>query len=508
MKVKLCVMAASLGVALLAVNGVYAAPGAKAQARLIDVSSMQVGATGARERAVEVLSQLAGQIGVAENDFSFKHARSDAAGNSHVRFNQTYQGLPVEFASLTVHFNAAGQPTTVTGYSVGNIDIDTGAGRVNARQLISTATIHAATLRKASVNSLQVKGVERVVFNTGALKGQQGSSVLAFKVNVVGDDPAVDENVYVDANTGAVLASLTQIHEAKNRTVYDVNNARNLNRATLARVEGQAATGDLDVDNAYDFTGDTYDFYFRAYNRDSIDGNGMTMRSYTHYKTGYQNAYWSGSYMVYGDGFTVDDVTGHEMTHGVTQYTSGLVYSYQSGALNESMSDIFGEVIDQINGKGNDVASVTWLMGEDIPSIGAIRSMANPPTYGDPDKVTSSLYYCGTSDNGGVHTNSGVPNKLFYLMTAGGAFNGYTVAPVGMTKAAAIHYHNLDFYLSANSQFADHRAGLTQSCNDLIGAPLKDMLTGAVSSEVISAADCSAIQVAMNAVELDTPACQ
>ena len=332
-------------------------------------------------------------------------------------------------------------------------------------------------------------------------------NVLAYKVNVIGEDPAVNEDVYIDSRNGNVLASLTHILDAKNRVIYNVNNKRSLTGATLARIEGQAATGNTDVDQAYDYSGDTYDFYKNAYGRDSIDGLGLAMTSYVHYKVGYQNAYWSGSYMVYGDGFTVDDVAAHELTHGVTQYTAALVYSYQSGALNESMSDIFGEVVDQINLKGTDTAAVKWLLGEDIPSIGVIRNMANPPAYGDPDKVSSTLYYCGTSDNGGVHTNSGVPNKLFYLMSDGGTFNGYTVAPLGITKAAAIHYQNLSHYLAANSQFADHRTGLTQSCKDLIGAPLKNITTGLASSETISQADCDATNAAMNAVELDRAAC-
>ena len=459
------------------------------------------------DKALNVIAQMSSQLGVNKNDMVFKHTEVDIAGNTHVRLNQTYKGLPVEFATLTVHFNPAGLNKSVSGYSVSNIHLDTTSANMDARRLSSIATINTAKLRQADVNMLSVSAANLIVFNTGALKGLDEKNILAYKVNVVGEDPAVNEDVYIDANNGNVLASLTHILDAKSRTIYNVNNKRSLTGATLARVEGQAATGNADVDHAYDFSGDTYDFYQHAFGRDSIDGKGMNILSYVHYKTGYQNAYWSGSYMVYGDGFTVDDVAGHELTHGVTQYTAALVYSYQSGALNESMSDIFGEVVDQINGAGTDTAAVKWLMGEDIPSIGAIRSMANPPAYSDPDKVSSPYYYCGTSDNGGVHTNSGVPNKLFYLMTDGGSFNGYTVTPLGMTKAAAIHYQNLTHYLGANSQFADHRTGLAQSCTDLIGAPLKNISTGQASSEVISQADCDAANAAMNAVELDRAAC-
>ncbi len=482
----------------------HAAPGNQ---HFVDTSSLVTPAGDPTGKALNVIGQLSSQLGVNKNDMVLKRSEVDMAGNTHVRFNQTYKGLPVEFATLTVHFKADGQNKNVSGYSVANIHLDTNSANMDVRRLSSIATIHTSKLRQADLNMLSVSSSSLVVFNTGALKGLDEKNVLAYKVNVLGEDPAVNEDVYIDAHSGNVLASLTHILDAKNRLIYNVNNKRNLSSATVARTEGQAATGNVDVDEAYDYSGDTYDFYQRAYGRDSVDNAGLKLTSYTHYRVGYQNAYWSGSYMVYGDGFTVDDVAAHELTHGVTQYTANLVYSYQSGALNESMSDIFGETVDQINGAGTDTDAVKWLMGEDIPSIGAIRSMANPPAYGDPDKVSSSYYYCGTSDNGGVHTNSGVPNKLYYLMTEGGAFNGYNVTALGLTKAAAIHYQNLSYYLAANSQFADHRIGLAQSCQDLIGVPLKNITTGAVTGEAITQADCDAADVAMNAVELNMAAC-
>ena len=360
---------------------------------MISTTSLATPAGSPTEKALGVIGQLSSQLGVNKNDMVFKRSETDIAGNTHVRLNQTYKGLPVEFATLTVHFNSAGLNSSVSGYSVANIHLDTSNANMDARRLSSIATINTAKLREADLNMLSVNNVSLVVFNTGALKGLDEKNILAYKINVLGEDPAVNEDVYIDAQNGNILASLTHIMDAKNRTIYNVNNKRSLSGATLARVEGQAATGNADVDHAYDFSGDTYDFYQRAYNRDSIDGLGMNITSYVHYKVGYQNAYWSGSYMVYGDGFTVDDVAGHELTHGVTQYTAALVYSYQSGALNESMSDIFGETVDQINGAGTDTAAVKWLMGEDIPSIGAIRSMSNPPAYSDPDKVSSVYYY-------------------------------------------------------------------------------------------------------------------
>ena len=116
-----------------------------------------------------------------------------------------------------------------------------------------------------------------------------------------------------------------------------------------------------------------------------------------------------------------DDVVAHELTHGVTQYESNLFYYYQSGAINESFSDVWGEYYDQANGLGNDSAGIKWQIGEDISGLGAIRNMSNPPSFGDPDRMSSANYYEGKDDSGGVHHNSGINNKAVYLMVDGGS---------------------------------------------------------------------------------------
>ncbi|HMN61322.1 MAG TPA: M4 family metallopeptidase, partial [Anaerolinea sp.] len=143
------------------------------------------------------------------------------------------------------------------------------------------------------------------------------------------------------------------------------------------------------------------------------------------YACPYQNAFWDGTQMVYGQGFAgADDVVAHELTHGVTEYTSNLTYVFQSGAINEAFSDIFGEFVDQLNNSRNtDNLGTLWRIGEDLPGYpNGIRDMKNPLTFGDPDKVTSPNYYCKAltvtnNDNGGVHHNSGILNKAAYLIT-------------------------------------------------------------------------------------------
>ena len=234
-----------------------------------------------------------------------------------------------------------------------------------------------------------------------------------------------------------------------------------------------------------------------ATSRDSYNNAGAALNSYVCYSSNYQNAFWDGSKMTYGDGFAAaDDVVAHELSHGVTEYASGLVYSNQSGALNESYSDIFGEAVDLTNTGtnygGTDTTAVRWDMGEDIPGIGAIRDMMDPTRFSDPDRTDSTYYYCGTADNGGVHTNSGVPNKAYALMVDGGTFNGYTVAAVGIDAASAVEYRANEYKLVSSSKMYDNYLALLQSCNELYGG---------------TSATCLNIKKATEAVKMNGPVC-
>ena len=217
------------------------------------------------------------------------------------------------------------------------------------------------------------------------------------------------------------------------RTVYDAQTQTTL-PGKLVRGEGDPPTGDVAVNEAYDFSGDTYDFYETAYNRNSIDDKGMRLDSSVHYDQNYDNAFWDGQQMVYGDGDQVIfdrftkclDVVGHELTHGVTAATAGLTYQGQSGALNESFSDVFGSLVRQM--KENTTAEqADWLIGKGLflPSVQgvALRSMKAPGTaYDDPQigkdpQPADMAHYVNTrADQGGVHTNSGIPNHAFYLV--------------------------------------------------------------------------------------------
>ncbi|MFT3895359.1 MAG: M4 family metallopeptidase [Anaerolineales bacterium] len=198
----------------------------------------------------------------------------------------------------------------------------------------------------------------------------------------------------------------------------------------------------------------------------------ISVISTVHYDINLHNAYWTGTQMVYGDAYAyvnADDIVAHELTHGVTQSESNLIYLYQSGAINESFSDLWGEYFDQTNGEGNDSPSVKWRLGEDVTGLGAVRNMSNPPEFSDPDRMTSTYYYKGEGDNGGVHTNSGVNNKAVSLMVDGGSFNSKVVKPLGWDKTAAIYHVAQTDLLGVASNYSDLYYALQQACTILIG---------------------------------------
>lgn len=218
---------------------------------------------------------------------------------------------------------------------------------------------------------------------------------------------------------------------AKRRSIYDAGNGTTL-PGRLVRSEGSAKSRDRAVNEAYDGAGITYDLFLKEYDRNSIDGRGMRLDSTVHYQRNYDNAFWNGQQMVYGDGdgqlfnrFTIAlDVIGHELTHGVTEYEAGLEYQDQPGALNESFSDVFGSLVKQYKRKQN-VKKADWLIGKGLLAAGvkgkALRSMKEPgtayddPTLGkDPQPGHMKDYLRMEDDNGGVHINSGIPNRAFY----------------------------------------------------------------------------------------------
>ncbi len=258
----------------------------------------------------------------------------------------------------------------------------------------------------------------------------------------------------------------------RRRNVYDAGHRQTL-PGKLVMNEKKAPGNDVEVNEAFDGAGKTWDFYYMVYSRNSIDGKGLRLNSTVHYGKQFENAFWDGRQMVYGDGdgklfnrFTAAlDVIGHELTHGVTQYSAGLSYTGQTGALNEHVSDVFGILVKQFT-LGQSAQESDWIIGEGLfgPSVNGkgIRSMAAPGTaYDDPvlgrDPQPAHLrdYVNTTDDNGGVHINSGIPNRAFYLAAS-------TLGGPAWDVAGRVWYSTL-FHLPEDPDFqvfADVTAGM------------------------------------------------
>ena len=469
----------------------------------------------------------------AASELSEARVEKDAQGGSHLSHKQLYRGVPVFGAVLKTHFSASGELSVVNGSFIPGIAVDPQPGRT-AEQ----AAVVALALVRSELGQPEAQLATQatlMIYRTGLAKGVAGGNHLAWQVEV-GNRVDVRDFVFVDAHSGKVIDKIAGIHHAKNRRAYDA-----VGRGQAAAypslpfwVEGQAfPTGRTEADNVLAATSDIHDLFRIAFGRDSFNGAGATMDAIFNGGSGpvatCPNAYWNGDYAFFCSGTAADDVIAHEWGHAYTEFSHNLIYAYQPGALNEAYSDIWGETVDLLNGRGTDTpdalriqgncssatprrtgfgvdSSVRWLASEDATAFGgAIRDMANPGCYGDPGKVSDANYVCTADDEGGVHSNSGVPNHAYALLVDGGSYNGQTIFSIGLTKAAHIYYRAQSVYQVPASGFADHADAIEQSCADLTGVNLAHLKTGAPSGEVISASDCAQVAKAALAVELRTP---
>ncbi len=430
----------------------------------------------------------------------------DRIGYEHLRYEQRYRGIPVEFSMYIVH-TREGRIVSANGEAYTNIQLDvTPSVSVESAKQIARKAFPAGRYL-ASPNDAEPALM--------VLPVKDGQFCLVYKIDVYTEEPLSRQWVYISAKTGAVVRSVNRLEtfnvQATAGTQYsgtqsittDSLSATSYRLRETGRGAGAAIeTFNLNHGSSYaaatDFTHisknwpasydnaaldahfgaeKTYDHYYNKYGHNSLDNAGMTMKSYVHYSSNYVNAYWNGSVMTYGDGngtsylpLTSLEIVGHEMTHGVTEFSAALVYSGESGALNESFSDLMGNTIRFENDPG-----ASWLVGDQIVVPGSsatpFRNMANPNDYQCADTY-GGLYF----NNGDVvHYDSGIQNFWYYLLTEGGTGvndNGdaYTVLGIGLDDANAIAFRNLTVYLTPNSTFADARAGSIQAAIDLFGS--------------------------------------
>ena len=439
----------------------------------------------------------------------------DKLGYIHSKNQQYYNNIKVEFGTVTLH-SISGMVASISSEFYKIVDLST-EPTISNIQAFNKAVSHTGATAylwedEEESNEIGYSKPEGELLIVPVFEGRTAVMKLAYKFDIYATDPIYRADVYIDAQTGEFILENKKIHhndipasgaslyngnvsftaddtsgpyrlrqtaDGNGIETYDMNNGTNYSNASDI-TSGSTSFNDPTGVQAHYGAEQTHKYFSGNHGRNSYDNSGTTIKSYVSYNSNYVNAFWNGSVMTYGDGDGVNygplvslDIVGHEITHGVTEYSANLVYSYESGALNESFSDIFGEAIEQYATGAND-----WLMGDQIGaggSGGALRSMSDPNAKGDPDTYLGDLWYSGSGDSGGVHYNSGVQNFWFYLLTEGG--NGtndngdsYAVSSVGMDKAGAIAYRNLSVYLGANSQYIDARTGAIQAAIDLYGA--------------------------------------
>jgi len=444
----------------------------------------------------------------ANVDFRLIRKMEDQIGQTHYRYAEYVDGFKIDGAQYIVHAKQDGI-ISANGeyYTVANLP--SGA---------SIAESQAFKKAKYEVPSDSYAWLEENLPRPQGelvLAGDYKNLKLAYKFDIYSLEPLGRYYVYVDAVTGNIIQKNDRIHHTsvtgtahtkyhgvqsfttdslgatnfvlvdspRSITTKDLNNSTSYGSAVNFTDANNIWTSTTNQDDAaldaHWGAGKTYDFFYLNYGLDSYNGLGASINSYVHYGNNYVNAFWDGSKMTYGDGngtsytaLTSIDVVGHEITHAVTEYSANLVYSYESGALNESFSDVFGVAIDFYA----DPLNANWYMGDLFNITGnGFRDMSNPNAKSHPDTYLGTYWHTGSSDNGGVHTNSGVQNFWFYLLTQGGTgtndnSDAYSVTGVGITDAAAIAYRNLSVYLTTNSQYANARFYAIQAAADLYGS--------------------------------------
>jgi Zn-dependent metalloprotease len=452
-------------------------------------------------------------FGTAESGTTL--ARTDVSETSTgdvVRYQQRVDGVPVLGGQVVVSMGSGNELSSILAETS---DATSVAGATVTEDAALDAA-RAAFVKRNGAGDLTVESDGRWLLDAGLVGGDPAQADrTVWRVHV---SRGVDQRrqVLVDDRTGGILMDTDEIAHA-DRVVCDNGNVRRANdiacTAGFARVEGGPTAG-ADVNTAYDLSGVVSDFYQQVGGTDltgllGINVGGVKKLASTVrwcYTTSaesptscpYDNAFWNGSQMYYGQGYAgADDVVGHEITHGFTERNSGLFYWGQSGAMNESISDIIGEIVDHRHGVESDA---DWNLGEDIPGYPTgLRNMKDPTLKGDPDK-TSSTHYVRDSytypDNDGVHTNSGVGNKTAYLISQGGSFNGQTMTGIdsgdtALTKSAKL-WLLVDQTLTSGSDYADEAAVLDQSCQALLAA----------GTAGFTAADCAEVHKATLATEL------
>lgn len=435
----------------------------------------------------------------------------DILGMLHTTYQEYYERFPIENAIYKVH-SKNGKILSMNGNLIDEIEP------------LDTTTINSIASSKAQLISVLGTTNDYKIHTTRnqrlvLIQDTLNHIHLAYKIKIEFSNPYALYDYFIDANNGQIIKKTPLIHtvfkEGIAKTVYsgeqkiitdststgyilrDPTRGNGIETYNLKKGKDKTKTFDfIDSDNIWDTTNTdldqyaldahwgaetTYDYYLEKHQRNSIDGLGYKLKNLVHYDQNFANAYWDGSQMVFGDGnasigpLVSLDIIGHEITHGLTANTAKLLLENESGALNESFSDIFGVTIDWYKRS----TKANWTVGEEVSSV--YRSLENPKLNKDPNTYNGQYWKpMGDLDFGGVHSNNGVQNYWYYLLCNGGngtndLGNSYSVKGIGIEKASQIAFRNLSVYLISTSNYRDARFFAIKAAEDLFGKCSKEV---------------------------------
>jgi len=513
----------------------------------VTVVPARAGTEPPRLRPLGFLHHHGHHFGITDPDrqLAVRSETADRLHHRHTTWVQVHRGIPVLSAMLKVHQDPGGRVVSANGDCYAIPD------QLDTEPHLSPAEAADAAEPWVLVPDPQLESRDLVIVDPGWYGDPPRGPRLAYHVIASSASAGSRESMLVDAHTGELLDRWSLVLGDRYRLVHDGEGGMAL-PGRLARGEGQTPAGPEgdpaaeDVNLAYDYAGDTWELLTHAFARDSLDGAGMPLVS-TVNSTSVEafgscpGAYWNGTQAVFCLGRVPDDVVAHELTHGLTLLTAGLIPQNQSGALNESFSFVFGEVVDLFNGGAENAGEsrgppqwsahssgpgldqpnlrrsscspapgypdgVRWLYNEDrLADEGATFDLWDPTCLGHPDRADSTLFQCPVWDQGGTHIGAGVPNHAFAMLTDGKSFNGFEVEGIGLIKSAAVWYRALTTYLTPAADFEESYWCFLRAAEDLIGTFPTDPRTGQPSTSTFTARDAEQVERALRAVEMHTP---
>jgi hypothetical protein len=388
----------------------------------------------------------------------------------HLFFRQRHNNIPVFPATLGVHLDGS-HVRGLGGSYVPEITTPATPRLTSAQaERLAAAQLGDGSVRlgdgsvrlgDGSVRPGIVGDTQLRYLNLGLLGYDDSNTYLTWLVHLSGPDGRVD--LFIDAFDGTLRFTQSHVMDDLDLDIETGNHDTSISCWLLTTSDDQwfdedgkvsGASPDAEGYSTFNNAKTVYNYWNNRFGHDSYDDDGEDVEMYIHVGQNWNNAHYDSGCDIFefGDGYPVLDVVGHEYTHGVTHNFADLIYQNQSGALNESFSDIFGYFVD----------SGDWLMGEDLPG-GALRDLSNPPAFGQPDRMADFLNT--SNDDGGVHTNSGIQNKAAFLIINGGTHNGFTVQGIGKTKAERLFYNMLTYRLWSSAQFIDARNAAVAESN-------------------------------------------